>query len=323
MSIFCGIDEAGYGPVLGPLVVTAAAFRHSQAQSPGQFQGVCKSVFAPSPRGAGKRFVVCDSKQLHRGADRFARLERALLPFIWLNGAPPATVHELLARHGYEAEDLLAGLASYPWYGDADLRLPRRTTREKVADRAAALKEALGSAGIEFLDIRARVAHVARYNADVDASGNKATTLFEYAASLLAWLLERWPDDDILLMADRQGGRQYYAPLLETAFPFRRIEPLKETPERSTYRFEDGRRQVTICFAVSADAEDSAVSLASMFSKYVRELFMDMFNAFWRGRKEGLSPTAGYYTDGQRFLREIETLRNELKIDRDLIVRRR
>ena len=323
MSIFCGIDEAGYGPVLGPLVVSAAAFRHSQAQSSGQFQGVCDAVFASSPRGAGKRFVVCDSKQLHRGADRFARLERALLPFLWLDGAPPATVRDLLARYGHEARGLLAGLASYPWYGDAALRLPRRTAREKVADRAAALDEALREAGIGFLGFRARVAHVVRYNADVAESSNKATTLFAYAASLLAWLLDRWPDDDILLTADRQGGRQYYAPLLETAFPFRRIEPLEETPERSTYRFGDGNRQVVMTFAVSADAEAAPVSLASMFSKYVRELFMHMFNAFWSARQEGLRPTAGYYTDGRRFLREIEPLRRELEIDRELIIRRR
>jgi len=320
MSIFCGIDEAGYGPVLGPLVVTAAAFHHSQARSPGQFQGVCEAVFTPSP-GGGKRFVVCDSKQLHRGPDRFARLERALLPFLWLDGAPPVTVRDLLARHGHEAQCLIEGLAPYPWYGDADLPLPHRTAGEEIADRAAALREALRKAGIEFLGFRAQVAHVARYNADVADSGNKATALFGYVASLLAWLLDRWPGEDILLTVDRHGGRKYYAPLLETAFPFRQIEPLEETPERSTYQFEDGNRRVVIAFTVSADAEAAAVSLASMFSKYVRELFMDMFNAFWEARQEGLHPTAGYYTDGRRFLREIEPLRRELGIDRGLIIR--
>ena len=32
---------------------------------------------------------------------------------------------------------------------------------------------------------------------------------------------------------------------------------------------------------------------------------MCMFNAFWRSRAPHVAPTAGYYTDGKRFLRQI------------------
>jgi hypothetical protein len=43
------------------------------------------------------------------------------------------------------------------------------------------------------------------------------------------------------------------------------------------------------------------VALASMTAKYVRELAMHAFNAFWSSRLPGLRPTAGYPTDALRW----------------------
>ena len=46
-----------------------------------------------------------------------------------------------------------------------------------------------------------------------------------------------------------------------------------------------------------ADQCDGLVALASIVSKTVRELWMDVFNEYWRGRIPGLRPTAGYPSD--------------------------
>jgi hypothetical protein len=47
---------------------------------------------------------------------------------------------------------------------------------------------------------------------------------------------------------------------------------------------------------------------------------MHRFNAWWLAMQPGLTPTAGYHTDGLRFLADIELKRKELGIlDRDLI----
>ena len=43
-----------------------------------------------------------------------------------------------------------------------------------------------------------------------------------------------------------------------------------------------------------ADPTDGLVALASIVSKTVRELWMDVFNAYWLARMPGLRPTAGY-----------------------------
>ena len=42
-------------------------------------------------------------------------------------------------------------------------------------------------------------------------------------------------------------------------------------------------------------------ALASMTSKYLRELAMRAFNEFWCGRVHDLAPTAGYPRDARRF----------------------
>ena len=44
-----------------------------------------------------------------------------------------------------------------------------------------------------------------------------------------------------------------------------------------------------------------------MTSKYLRELAMKAFNAFWCDRVPGLPPTAGYPTDAKRFYHDIAT----------------
>jgi hypothetical protein len=48
---------------------------------------------------------------------------------------------------------------------------------------------------------------------------------------------------------------------------------------------------------------------------------MRRFNAFWKLHVPELQPTAGYYNDGLRFLREIEPKRKEMGIRNDELVR--
>jgi hypothetical protein len=55
-----------------------------------------------------------------------------------------------------------------------------------------------------------------------------------------------------------------------------------------------------------ADATDGLVALASIVSKTIRELWMDVFNGYWCGRVPGLQPTAGYPNDSKRFRDAIE-----------------
>ena len=51
--ILAGIDEAGYGPLLGPLVVSATAFELGRGAAAGGF-GRCAGFVADAARGGGE-----------------------------------------------------------------------------------------------------------------------------------------------------------------------------------------------------------------------------------------------------------------------------
>jgi hypothetical protein len=48
---------------------------------------------------------------------------------------------------------------------------------------------------------------------------------------------------------------------------------------------------------------------------------MRRFNAWWKSHLPQLAPTAGYYSDGERFLKDIDGKRRELGIGDELLVR--
>ena len=60
-----------------------------------------------------------------------------------------------------------------------------------------------------------------------------------------------------------------------------------------------------------------------MICKYVRELAMEQFNAFWQQHLPALKPTKGYPTDAKRFRAEITETQKQLGIPDDVLWRQR
>jgi len=169
--------------------------------------------------------------------------------------------------------------------------------RETAGGRAAG--------GLEYLGASLCVVGATRYNEIVARVGNKATLLFGRASILMRDLWEKHGREGVSLTVDRHGGRKYYAGLLDIAFPEAKIEVLSESEEESCYRLSGGGRGMGLRFAARAEERDASVALASMFSKYTRELFMELFNRYWLARAGQVAATAGYWEDGERFLAEI------------------
>ena len=108
-----------------------------------------------------------------------------------------------------------------------------------------------------------------------------------------------------------------------TAFPTYRLQILEESPRRSGYRLRSERQTCDIEFITKGEDRQFVVALASIYSKYVRELYMRVFNAYWCKCVEGLRPTAGYYADAKRWLRESAPELKRRSIDRVRLVRQR
>jgi hypothetical protein len=136
-------------------------------------------------------------------------------------------------------------------------------------------------------------------------------------------LIHKFSERGLVIFCDRQGGREHYGSLLRLMFDTWALEITCEKDGHSEYRLSKSGRIVRILFREKAEAQCLSVAVASMLSKYLREVFMHRLNRFWQQYLPQLEPTAGYYTDGLRFLQDIQSKRSELGIVDAEIIRSR
>ncbi len=303
MTVHAGIDEAGYGPTLGPLVVASSAFRIE----PGVRDSVLHRLIGLGPRAGG--LAIGDSKQLYRGKDGVARLETSVLGHAVLGrGLLPLRADVLLTGAlDCPAEEIL----EQPWYGRHLLgaTLPRHARVDDVLERAARQAELLADRGLSFLDFAVAPVLEPRFNRLTLARGTKAWPLFLATGRLIDALMASYPQEELVIHVDRHGGRAHYKDLLAEFFPLAPIRTLAESAGSSSYRMDFPHRpSVRLSFQVKADGHLATVALASLVAKTVRELFMESFNAWFDGASPGVLPTAGYPLDARRFLQDIAPL---------------
>src|SRR5215218_5772356 len=95
MPWMMGIDEAGYGPNLGPFVMSAALFQVPEGCDGDLWKLLHAAVRRASHKPDG-RLVVDDSKAVYSPKLGIAVLERNLWPFVQLGcPAAPATLADL------------------------------------------------------------------------------------------------------------------------------------------------------------------------------------------------------------------------------------
>lgn len=301
MTVVAGIDEAGYGPSLGPLVVAASAWRLEG----GVRERALDRLIALAERAGG--LAIDDSKRLYRVRGDLARIETSVLGHVVLaRGVLPLRVERLLDGavdlHRDELEEL-------PWYRGRLLRtaLPRAAVVAEVLERAARQAELLADRGLALLDVHVAPVIEPRFNHQVRQYGAKSWPLFLATGRLVDRLMSAHADDELVVHVDRQGGRTHYGELLGGFFPLAPLRTLRERPDESVYRLEPASRPpVTLHFHVRGDGRHAAVALASVVAKTVRELFMESLNAWFAEQVPGVRPTAGYPQDARRFLADVE-----------------
>lgn len=325
MSLVAGIDEAGFGPLLGPLVVTAAGISLPEDRLDADLWDLLGGIVSKKPSRRGQAVAIADSKAVfHRGGkDALVPLERGVLSMLAARGVKPASLRALLKAI---APSIPPQLDRYPWYAGADLPLPRQADATDIALTGNAVACAMKDAGLTLSAMRSEVILAGEYNRIVAATRNKSVTLFDINSRLLYYLWPKlWADGDgaSRIYADRLGGRMRYLQPLQRVLEHCAFTVIEETEARSGYRIDDGPRRAELYYGVKFDRRHLPVALASMVSKYLRELLMEMVNAWWAARVPDLAPTAGYYTDGRRFLADIADAADRLGVDRALLQRSR
>ena len=319
MAWIIGIDEAGYGPNLGPFVMTAVACQVPDALAGGDLW----RALSPAVRCEGERdesrLLVADSKVVYSTARGLLGLERGVFGALWRGGPAPA----------------LAGLVDWACPGDhADLRaeawyrgdspLPVRAGAEDLAAHAARFDVACAAAGVSRWVARSAVVCTPRFNALADRAGSKGAVLAYALGSLLRCALEAAAGDDaVRFFVDKHGGRNAYAAQVQQSLGRGAVLAREEGMARSVYDVLGLGRGVRLTFQPRAEAEHFCVALASMASKYLRELLMLEFNRFWTGQVPGLKPTAGYPGDSARFLAAIRDAAARLGVAEAALWRRK
>ena len=308
-----GIDEAGYGPNLGPLAQAAVAVR-LPADDLGGYASVDPWVRRHAVKDAA-RLLVDDSKLVHTGKYGLQKLEHAVTALLgltaptpfgdWLAGLVPSAAHH-------------AELSLEAWYNH---HLPLPQFPEPKAD----LRPTLATAGIEVRPVGLRLVPTPEFNRVLAGSGSKATILAIGLTELIRIADAKLPaGEELLVVADQLGGRGAYAHLLEAAFPTATVgEGVDVGGGATEYRVNGAGRPAVVRVQPEADATYFAVALASILAKYAREQSMRQFNAYWQSHAPGVKATAGYPVDAKRFYDEIAPAMGRLGVEADAVWRRR
>lgn len=312
MIYWIGTDEAGYGPNLGPLVISATVWQTPDAGRDADWYELLSAVVSRHvhPQRRLSQVPIADSKSLYKPGGALQNLECGVLATLRAIGRRPADWREAWTALAPENSD---GLDRDPWYRDFQLALPLAHDSDALDRLAETFLHGLQQTSIQLLSMRSVTVSPEQFNSRLDRLGNKATILSTLTMELIKAVLPPANGQAVFVVCDKHGGRRRYADLLQTEFPDYLVEIRDESPALSVYRWGPAAGRVEFRFLEKAERL-LPVALASMMSKYLRELAMLAWNAFWQRHVPGLRPTAGYPVDAVRFKKEIDACQQRLGI---------
>ena len=288
-------------------------------------------------------FPLVDSKKLYGASKSLAALERSFwlaAALIDANALTGASFRSVLQRVAREPKD---GPAP-PWEDGFDAALPldpKTGAASGLLETLPQIRARLAAEKIALADISARRVQPGEFNALVDRLGLKSDLIANVTLSAAVETVARTSGAEkepvYVVLCDKLGGRDRYAPMLAERFPGAELRVLKESREASVYRLvaEAGRDRtdasvafrapVKLEFHFTAKGESNApTALASICAKYFRELSMKAFNDYWRAAVgPWLAPTAGYPVDALRFRADVDAARVKLGVSEDAFWRKK
>lgn len=300
MGLLIGMDEAGYGPNLGPLVIAVTAWDVPEHPADCDLWQAFDEVVTKEPTADDPRLHLADSKQVYNPAKGLGRLQETVLAAGALHGLDAASYRNLV--RALTPDDQADPCHGEPCVCDADLPLPTASAR---VDR---WRELCDAHAVRLRSIQCDVVWPRRWNALLQ-HGNKAETLSALSVQLLRRVWDPAGEEPALIVGDKHGGRNRYDTHLQAITDGEMIFRLQESRDVSRYRVAHSE----VRFQQGGESH-LPVALASMFAKYVRELSMELVNRFWAAHVPGVKPTKGYPVDARRFRDDVAEARERLGI---------
>jgi ribonuclease HII len=171
----------------------------------------------------------------------------------------------------------------------------------------------MSNKNIELTNITIDVVPAVKFNQFLNSGLNKS----QCCQKIISPLMHKSLLENSRITVDRQGGRRYYGEWLVDLFNSVPISINRETKDLSSYNINHSE----IRFQVKGDDKYLETALASIFSKYIRELMMICFNEYWHEQTSGIKKTAGYPQDGKRFINDLKE--KHIAYDREKLIRKK
>ncbi len=322
--IIIGIDENGYGPILGPLIITATAFKVKKREDLWHILNISKN-----PDDYPEKLIVTDSKKLFsRSSFRRCQMgELAVSAFFYLlfktlPKNPDRFLSKVLLNFSLFPQLCEKSKSKYrPCWEEISLPLWLKQ-KKGIAEEAGKLKERLKKERIEFLGLKALFLCPFQFNKLTNDESKSYINYLQFE-KLISYFLRK-KEKEFLIFADRIGGQRRYLPFLkEGSLKNWRCQTLEESIEVSSYKLNLKEKIAVIFFLQNGEEKEFPVALSSLFGKYIREISIERINRFFqRYGDQRLKSVSGYRDPLTKdFIKRTISLRKRLKINKECFLR--